>query len=72
MRVVFESWDDFFSDEGEMMLFGIGPYAPLPPQYTYIKKNGDILDCYGVYVGHADTEEEFRQKYEENYKIAVV
>jgi hypothetical protein len=72
MKVIFESLAEFFSDEAEMMLFGIGPYAPLPPQYTYIKKTGEILDCSGICIGHAKNEKEFRNDWGKGHTFVVV
>jgi hypothetical protein len=63
MKLVIETWADFFSDEVEDMLFGIGKYATLPPLYTYVPSTKEVVDCSGVAIDKVKTKKEFFEKY---------
>ena len=63
MKIIFESWAEFFSDEAEDMLFCIGEYAPLPPQATYNSMTKEVVDCYGCFIDTCKSIKEFKEKY---------
>lgn len=70
MKIIFETLGEFFSDFAEDYIFGIGEFAPLPPQYTYIPKTKEVLDCAGAVVDECKSVKEFKEKYGK-YKISV-
>lgn len=70
MKIIFETLGEFFSDFAEDYIFGIGIYAPPPPQYTYNPKTKEVLDCSGVVIDTCKTIKEFKEKYGRN-KISV-
>lgn len=63
MRYVIETWAEFFSDEVEDMLFGMGKYETLPPLYTYVPSTKEVVDCNGIIIDKIKTKKEFFEKY---------
>lgn len=64
MKIVYETLNELFSDDAEMRLFQIGPYAPPPPMYTYIPEEKIVLDAIGCLLDkNIETVEEFKLKY---------
>lgn len=70
MKIIFETLGELFSDFAEDYIFGIGTCSHLPPQYTYVPKTKEVLDCSGVVIDTCKTIKEFKEKYK-NWKITV-
>lgn len=63
MKLVPECFRDFFSDEYEDYLFGLGKYAPPPPKYTYDPKTNKVYDCCGCVIDTCNDEITFKKLY---------
>lgn len=63
MKIIFETLDELFSDFAEDYIFGMGTCAPLPPQYTYVPKTKEVVDCVGVTIDTCESIKEFNEKY---------